>query len=254
MIAAVAWNFATPLFQIRVYATGGKGEVQEYSFSRQAGGWTTRGDDGARLSQADNLSAALYPVSAVAAVLVGDGCSSKVYFHPQRFVVEWDTRAQVTTPSTITTISEKFGARREIEQATRVKIAEEEEKKRREAEEKEKERLRLETEAKRRKRKEEEDAQKREEEARKQREAEEERKRRQAPPPLSEKDNRVKEVLKATPVGETVTVPQGEVARRLQKKTGCEMGFDWEKTPTGWICAGKGHSLTDKQFAEIFGA
>ncbi|KAJ3568170.1 hypothetical protein NPX13_g6515 [Xylaria arbuscula] len=259
MIATVAWNFATPLFQIRLYATGGKGEVLEYSFSRQTGGWTTGENDYSSFSQADNLSAALYPVSAVAAVLVGDGCLSKVYFHPRRFVAEWDTRAHVTTPSTITTVSERFSVRREIEQATRVKIAEEEERKRREAEEKEKERLRLEAEAKRRK--EEEDARKREEAARKQREAEEERKRQQeeqarkaaAPPPLSEKDNRLKEVLKATPVGKAVTVPQGEVARRLQKKTGCEAGFEWLKTTTGWICAGKGHNLTDKEFAEIFG-
>jgi hypothetical protein len=269
MIAAVAWNFATPVFQIRVYATGGKGEVLEYSFSRQAGGWTTRQDDGARLSQANNLSAALYPVSAVAAVLAGDGCSSKVYFHPQRFVVEWDTRAQVTIPSTITTVSEKFGARREIEQATRVKIAEEKE--RREAEEKEKERLRLEAEAKRRKeeaearrKKEEEDARKREEEARKQRETEVERKRQQeeqarkarqaaARPPLSKEDNHIKEVLKVTPVGRTVTLAEGEVARRLQKKTRCTAGFEWKKMETGWICGGGQHELTDKEFAELFG-
>ncbi|KAI8630411.1 hypothetical protein F5Y19DRAFT_427560 [Xylariaceae sp. FL1651] len=87
MLASVAWKYATPFFQIRVFVTGGQEEVQEYTFSRELGGWK---EVAQQLSspEADDLSAMLYPVSAIAAAMVGDGCSYKVYFHPRRFIAE----------------------------------------------------------------------------------------------------------------------------------------------------------------------
>lgn len=237
MLAAVAWNHATPFFQIRVYATGGKDEVEEYSFSRNSGGWMPpeQLDSSAKTN---DLAAALYPVSAVAAAMLGDGCSTKVYFHPRRFVAEWDSCTKRTFPSTLTTVSERFEARRQVEHETRVKIAEEEERKRREEEE--------------RKRREEEARKQREEEAGKQREAEEEKRKQEKSrqtglPALSGEDLRKKERLRATPVGVSVEL-KGTVLEKIMKVSNCKAGFRWMKTETGWQCAKKGHELTDAEF------
>ncbi|KAI0437861.1 hypothetical protein F4803DRAFT_125541 [Xylaria telfairii] len=259
MLAAVAWNYATPFFQIRVYVTGGEDEIQEYSFSRNTGSWSPARQPDNSGSKADGLSTAIYPVSAVAAVMVGDGCSTKVYFHPRRFVVEWESCTRASFPSTITTVSERFKARREIEKETRVKIAGYEEQKQREEEE------RLRKEEEERKRREEEEKLQREEEERKRQEEErrqqeeeerriderkrlEEESRRNNLPVLSVKDLQFKEMLKGKQVGDRVQIPKGAVIEKIRKMTGCQAGYEWEKHGDGWRCAGGAHHLTNEQF------
>ncbi|KAF2971195.1 hypothetical protein GQX73_g2401 [Xylaria multiplex] len=174
MLAAVAWNYATPFFQIRIYATGGVTEVEEFSFSRNSGSWSPLKQSDSD-SETANILAAIHPVSALAAVTVGDSCSTKVYFHPRRFVAEWDSCTKATFPCPITTVSERFEERRGIEKETRVKIAEKEERLRREEEERlrreEEERLRREEEE--RLRREEKERLRREEEERLRKEEEE---------------------------------------------------------------------------------
>ncbi|KAI0449545.1 hypothetical protein F5B21DRAFT_520109 [Xylaria acuta] len=258
MLSAVAWNYATPFFQIRVYVTGGKDEIQEYSFSRNTTSWSPaeQADSG---SKTDNLSVAIYPVSAVAAVMVGDGCSTKVYFHPRRFVAEWDSCTRATFPTTITTVSERFKVRREIEQETRVKIAEEAERKRREEEERlrKEEEERLLKEEEERKRREEE---RRQQEKRKQEEEQrqiEERKRleeeskRNNLPVLSANDLQFKEMLKGKEVGDKVQIPKGAVLEKIRKLTRCQMGYEWVKYGDGWRCASGQHHLTNEQFEAL---
>ncbi|KAI2615689.1 hypothetical protein GGR54DRAFT_632088 [Hypoxylon sp. NC1633] len=266
MLAAVAWNYATPFFQIRIYATGGKNEVHEYSFSRESGGWAQIDQAGqlADDSRANDLLAALYPVSAVAACMVGDGCSAKVYFHPRRFVAEWDSCTRRTFPESITTVSPEYEARRLIEHKTRVKIAEEEERKNRAEEE----RKNREAEEQKRRKAEEaehrrllEEEREREQQRLKQeadaRAAEEKKKlaaSRQSTQstlaPLTGKDLEKKESLRATPVGAKVEL-SGTVLEKIKHTTKCTMGYEWVRKETGWQCAGGRHFLTDEQFEAL---
>ncbi|KAI0426075.1 hypothetical protein F5Y09DRAFT_346067 [Xylaria sp. FL1042] len=289
MLAAVAWNYATPFFQIRVYATGGKAEVDEYAFSRNSESWSPV-EQSASDSQMANLIAACHPVSAVAAAMVGDGCSTKVYFHPRRFVAEWDSCSKVTFPSPITTVSERFKERREVEHDARVKIAENEERLRKEEEERlrreEEERLRREEEERLRKeeeervKREEEERLKREEEERLRREEEErirkeeeekrlkqeeeerlrqeeaEKKKQQETsqdglPVLSAEDLELKETLRGKSNGEWVELPKGPLLAKMMKMTKCRQGYAWMKTRKGWECAGGSHELTNEQFEAL---
>ncbi|RYC59104.1 hypothetical protein CHU98_g7096 [Xylaria longipes] len=251
MLSAVGWNYATPFFQVRVYVTGGKDEIQEYSFSRNTASWSPAEQSDSGL-KTDNLSTATYPISAVAAVMVGDGCSTKVYFHPRRFVAEWDSCTRATFPGTITTVSERFKTRREIEQATRVKIAEDEERKRREEEE----RRRREEEERKRREEEERIQQKKREQEEEQRRIDEKKRleeesRRNNLPVLSAKDLQFKETLNGKDVGDKVQIPKGAVLEKIRKLTRCQMGYEWVKYDDGWRCASGQHHLTNEQFEAL---
>ncbi|KAI0806520.1 hypothetical protein GGR55DRAFT_696944 [Xylaria sp. FL0064] len=272
MLAAVAWNYATPFFQIRVYATGGKAEVDEFSFSRNSGSWSPV-EQSASDSQTANLIAVIHPVSAVAATMVGDGCSTKVYFHPRRFVAEWDSCTRVTFPSPITTVSERFKEKRKIEHETRVKIAENEERLRKEEEERlrreeeervkreEEERLKREEEEKLRReeaeriKREEEKRLKQEEEERLRREEAEKRKQQESSqhnlPVLAAEDLEMKEKIRGKTVGERVELPSGPLLTKIMKMTNCRQGYAWTKTRKGWQCAGGAHELTNEQFEAL---
>lgn len=228
MLTAVAWNYASRFFQIRVYASGGKHELQEYSFNRCTGGWRSIDQDNG--ADFDALLPSDYPPPAVAAVMVGDGCTTKIYFHPRRFIAEWDVCAKTTFPSPITSMGEKSISRREIEKETRRLVEEQ------------------------RKRQEEEERKSREEEERKREEEEEEKKRQEEErnngPALSASDLKEKEKLKSVKVGDTADI-SGAVLQKIMASSGCKQGYKWKKTQGGWRCAGGGHSLTDAQFEAL---
>ncbi|KAI0531527.1 hypothetical protein GGR58DRAFT_524437 [Xylaria digitata] len=252
MLAAVAWNYATPFFQIRVYATDGMAEVEEFSFSRNSGSWSPVKQSDSD-SKTVNPLAAIHPVSAVAAATVGDSCSTK-----------WDSCTKVTFPSPITTVSEMFEERRGIEKETRVKIAEEKERLRREEEERmrreEEERLRREEEERLRQeeeerlRREEEERLRKEEEERLQREEAERKEREESSqddlPVLSAEDLEFKEMLRGKINGDWVDF-SGPLLAKVMKMTECQQGFSWMKTRKGWQCSGGGHELTDEQFEAL---
>ncbi|KAH7305555.1 hypothetical protein B0I35DRAFT_113019 [Stachybotrys elegans] len=166
MLTAVAWNYASPYFEMRIYSTDDKDELYEISYSRSSGGWApllhsvSTPDPGA-FSPASRSGV---PLSAVAGVIVDDSWVTKVYFHPRRVIGEWDLCTKAATFNGVPKQSEAAAAKRRTEEETRKKIKEEED---RRAEE---ERARQEAE---RKAKEEEEARKAEEEARKAKEEEE---------------------------------------------------------------------------------
>ncbi|KAI8633597.1 hypothetical protein F5Y19DRAFT_246235 [Xylariaceae sp. FL1651] len=145
MISAVAWNYATPFFQIRIYTTDDKDALYEMSYSRHQNGWKPSEESvvpvlgPASKSPAPGGHGSL-PLSAVAAILLDGEYRTKVYFHPRRTIGEWDVCARVLAynriPKTSTTAAEK----RELEEKTRLLIKEDEERKaREEAERKRKE-------------------------------------------------------------------------------------------------------------------
>ncbi|KAI1379573.1 hypothetical protein F4677DRAFT_442548 [Hypoxylon crocopeplum] len=95
MFSAVAWNYASAFFQIRIYATLGS-----------------------------NVT-----LSAVAAVIVENECNPKVYFYPRKIIAEWDVCKEAIFPSGVAGIvrtGEKSAVKRKIEEETRAKIQEEE--------------------------------------------------------------------------------------------------------------------------------
>jgi hypothetical protein len=135
MITAVAWNFASSLFQIRVYTTTYTDDLLEISFSRESGGWNNQSSELVSATIPETSSKATTPLSAVAAVRGECNGKIKVYFHPRRKVIaEWDVCDKTPIHAGITKVCEGAKERRRIEEETRRKIEEEEERKRQEAE------------------------------------------------------------------------------------------------------------------------
>jgi hypothetical protein len=170
MLTAVAWNFASAYFEIRIYSTDDKDELYEISYSRSGGGWapllhSVSVNSAGAFSPASRSGT---PLSAVAGVIVDDSWVTKVYFHPRRIIGEWDLCTKTATFAGIPKVSEAAAAKRQIEEETRTKIKQEEE---RRAEEE-----RLRREAEQRAREEAERKAREEEAARKAREEEEARK------------------------------------------------------------------------------
>ncbi|KAF1959905.1 hypothetical protein CC80DRAFT_489953 [Byssothecium circinans] len=132
MLAAVASNFASPFFEMRLYTAADNDDLHECSFSRRNGGWVSA--QGISSIEPDALPAVKSPLSAVAATLVPGEWTTKVYFHPRRTVIaEWDICAKDTAHAGVTKVSAGARMRRDIEEETRAKIAEE--KRRKEEEE-----------------------------------------------------------------------------------------------------------------------
>ncbi|XXG98197.1 U1 snRNP protein [Hypoxylon texense] len=234
MISAVAWNYASPFFQIRIYVAGERNELQEYSFSRNADG-VSRDADGWIVPNRTRVGLVSQgtlrpnvPLSAVAAVMLENGCNPKVYFHPRSIIAEWDVCARSMFPAGLAKVGEKSIARRNIEEETRVKIQEEEERKREEQRKREEEIKR--------------------EEARKREEEEEKKKK---GPALTAEDAKQKQEMTKVKVGQKVRVESQALLDKIRNQAGCEMGYEWQKTEKGWKCAGGRHELTDAQFAAL---
>ncbi|KAI8719735.1 Fucose-specific lectin [Fusarium sp. LHS14.1] len=249
MLAAVAWNYASPFFGIRVYTTDDCDELHEFSYNRNSGGWASDSQSVNKLNPVGlhvgfQGSSAL---SAVAAVLVEGEWKTKVYFHPRCTILEWDVCAKAPPSVGIHNPSQEGELKRAVEEETRLKIAEEEERKRAEEEAK----RRAEEEA--RKKAEEEEAKRRaeEEEERKKVEAEEARKQAEK----EEAQKRVKEELEkysSIPVGGKVSLRDNpEMDKIFKEATRCNAGYDWLRTNDGWRCSGGGHFLTNEQFETL---
>ncbi|KAJ4185052.1 hypothetical protein NW767_013011 [Fusarium falciforme] len=249
MLAAVAWNYASPFFGIRVYTTDDRDELHEFSYNRNSGGWVTDSHSVSKhnpggLHVGFQGSAAL---SAVAAVLVEGEWKTKVYFHPRRTILEWDVCAKAPPSVGIYKPSQEGELKRAIEGETRLKIAEEEERKRAEEEAKK----RAEEEAK--KKAEEEEAKRKAEEEEERRKVEAEEARKQAE--KEEAQKRVQEELqqyRSIPVGGKVSLRDNPVMDKIFKEaTRCNAGYDWSRTNDGWRCSGGGHFLTNEQFETL---
>lgn len=242
MISAVAWNYASPFFQVRIYVAGERDELQEYSFSRNADG-ISRDTDGWIVAD-QTVSGSVtqktpgpnVPLSAVAAVMLENGCNPKVYFHPRRAIAEWDVCAKTMFPAGLAKVGEKSAARRKIEEETRVKIREEEERQREEGRKRE-------------------EARKQEEEKRleEQRKRDEEKRREEEKkgPALSADDTKQKQEMTKVRVGQKVPVKSKALLDKIKNQSGCTMGFEWVKEENGWRCAGGVHTLTDAEFAAL---
>ncbi|KAF2122101.1 hypothetical protein BDV96DRAFT_682112 [Lophiotrema nucula] len=213
MISAVASNFASPFFELRIYTATDNDDLHELSFNRTRGGWGPA-HQGISSVEPEALPEVKAPLSAVAAVLVPGEWVTKVYFHPRRIVIaEWDICAKEAAHAGITRLSAGAKARRAIEEQTRVKITLEI--KRREEE---------------RKKKEGEERKKKEEEERK-REAE-----------------RVKKDYKSVKVGGKFTITDQAKLKKVQARSGCEAGYEFEKIKGGWRCTGGAHTISDADF------
>jgi hypothetical protein len=227
MISAVAWNFASPHFGIRIYTTDDKDELYEFSYSRESGGWAA----GPRSMVAPGPRALAAPggdgppLSAVAAVIVGGQWRTKVYFHPRRIIAEWDVCSH-TAPG-IGRRSESAEKKREVEEQTRAKIAEAEERKRQEEE---------------RKRKEEEERKRQEEERRRQEAA-------QAVPRPSPAAAKQLDEYSKIPQGGSIDLSKNpELDQIIKQVTKCSAGYQWKRVADGWQCSGGAHKLTNAQF------
>ena len=140
MISAVAWNYGTGYFEIRVYTTDDNDALYEMSYSRHLDGWKPRAESVAPIlgpaskaptpGDSDGL-----PLSAVAAVLLEGNWKTKVYFHPRRTIGDWDVCARAPAFNGIPKTSVTAAERRDLEEKTRVAIKEEEERKRKEEDE-----------------------------------------------------------------------------------------------------------------------
>lgn len=242
MLSAVAWNFASPDFEVRVYTTDNDDNLREIAFSRGRGGWVPDVDDSPRyVGQQQPPQSAIAPppatsstpppsatppppppLSAVAAVLSERDWSTKVYFHPRPRVIvaEWDVcgakapaHAGVVARSAPTA-----AARRAVEEETRARIRADEERKQREEEE--------------RKQREEEERKRREEEARAAAEA--------AATPL--------QALANIEVGGSIDTSSNPVlAQQLQQLSGCSAGYKFLKVPGGFRCEGGAHFISDAE-------
>ncbi|RYP80681.1 hypothetical protein DL770_006133 [Monosporascus sp. CRB-9-2] len=137
MISAVAWNYATPFFEIRIYTTDDKDALYEMSYSRHQNGWKPSEESVAPVLGPASKSPApggngSLPLSAVAAILLDGEYRTKVYFHPRRTIGEWDVCAKVPTYNGIPKTSTAAAEKRELEEKTRLLIKEDEERKARE--------------------------------------------------------------------------------------------------------------------------
>ncbi|RSL52447.1 hypothetical protein CEP54_010903 [Fusarium duplospermum] len=214
MLAAVAWNHASPFFGIRVYTTDDRDELDEFSYNCNSAG------------------------------LVEGEWKTKVYFHPRRTILEWDVCAKAPPSVGIYKPSQECELKRAIEGETRLKIAEEEERKRAEEEA---EKI---AEEEARKKVEEEEAKKRVEEEEERRKIEAEEARKQAE--KEEAQKRVQEELqqyRSIPVGGKVSLRDNpEMDKIFKEATRCNAGYDWLRTNDSWRCSGGGHFLTNEQF------
>ncbi|OTA94262.1 hypothetical protein M434DRAFT_10803 [Hypoxylon sp. CO27-5] len=126
MLSAVAWNYASAFFQIRVYLAGENDRPLSYSFSRKSGGWAL--SDQSESESTFRARRSGFPLSAVAAVIGENECNPRVYFHPRMVIAEWDVCKKITSFVAIEE-GEKSRDRRKIEEETRVKIQEDEKQK-----------------------------------------------------------------------------------------------------------------------------
>lgn len=130
MLAAVAWNFASPYFQVRLYATSSGDDLFELVFSRQNGGWAV-GDYTSITGVPDSAfppANSSMPFSAVAAIRSACDGDTKVYFHPRRVIVaEWNVDTKAIAHGGIAKVSAGAIQRRQIEEDTRKAIKDEEE-------------------------------------------------------------------------------------------------------------------------------
>ena len=130
MLSAVAWNYASPYFQIRLYSATDNDDLREYVFSRNSGGWTPS-DQSVMAVALEKMPGPGAPLSAVAAVVLEDQSRTKVYYHPKRKdIAEWDVCAKDHNHAGITKVSTGAMEKRKIEEETRVKIQEEEKRQR----------------------------------------------------------------------------------------------------------------------------
>jgi hypothetical protein len=212
MISAVAWNYASPFFQIRVYTAAHNDDLLEISYSRNSGGWSTASPE----SVSTNLPEAVFrtgsPLSAVAAVLVGCETKIKVYLHPKRIIIaEWEVCDKVIPPlGGIRRPCVGAAERRRIEEETRKAIAEEERRK-------EEELRRIEEEKERQ----------RQEELKR---AEEQKQKEEQQQAEVAKEQRKQDKIKL--IG------------------GCSQGYAWKKVEGGYRCDGGGHFVSDAQLEE----
>lgn len=126
MITAVAWNFGSPFFEIRIYTTNDNDDLLEISFSRNSGGWKPSSPQSVSGILPETLPKAATPLSAVAAVRGECDRKTNVYYHPKRTVIaEWDVCAKTPVHAGITKVCEGAIKRRAIEEETRRKIEEE---------------------------------------------------------------------------------------------------------------------------------
>lgn len=179
MLTAVAWNYATPFFEIRIYTTDDKDGLYGLSFSRSSGRWSPAphclNNVPVKSLSPDRGSGT--PLSAVTAVITDAEWRTKVYFHPRRHVAEWDVCDASISYSGAPTTGGIVASKRQIEEETRIKIKEEEEARQKLERERREEAERQQREAEERQRLEAEAKLQAEEEAR--RLAEEERQRRE---------------------------------------------------------------------------
>ena len=139
MLSAVAWNYASPYFQIRLYSATDNDDLREFVFSRNSGGWTPS-DQSVRAVTLERIPGPEAPLSAVAAVVLEDESRTKVYYHPRRkYIAEWDVCAKDPNHAGITKVSTGAEEKRKIEEETRVKIQEEERKRQQEEEKRQRE-------------------------------------------------------------------------------------------------------------------
>ncbi|KAJ8124127.1 hypothetical protein ONZ43_g82 [Nemania bipapillata] len=210
MLTAVAWNYASPLFEIRIYTTDDRDGLYGFSFSRGSNRWTPAPHclNNVPVKSLSPEKGSGIPLSAVTAVITDAEWRTKVYFHPRRHVAEWDVCDTSVSYSGAPMAGDGAAARRQIEEETRVRIKEDEARKELERQRREEaERQRVEEERRRReeeekRRREEEEKQRREleekqrrEEEEKQRREQEEKKRREE----EEKRRREEEAKKALP-------------------------------------------------------
>ncbi|KAI1102355.1 hypothetical protein F4804DRAFT_313293 [Jackrogersella minutella] len=76
MLSAVAWNYATAFFQIRIFAVGENDELRSYSYSRNSDGWAPV-DRGESIITSRTAAKLNVPLSTVAAVILENECNPK---------------------------------------------------------------------------------------------------------------------------------------------------------------------------------
>ncbi|KAK4104272.1 hypothetical protein N658DRAFT_420143 [Parathielavia hyrcaniae] len=137
MLSAVAWNYASAFFEIRIFSTDDKNDLYEYHFDRHNGGWAPApvNINKAPTPALSPASGTRMPLSAVVAVIVDDEWKTKVFFHPRRTIAEWDVCSKSTAFNGIPKVSAGAAARRQIEEETRAKIKAEQGKKTHDADE-----------------------------------------------------------------------------------------------------------------------
>lgn len=128
MISAVAWNYATRAFEIRIYTTDAEDNLYEMAYSRHLGGWKSEAKPVAPPIMSKALRSPApggdggQPLSAVAAIMLEGDWKTKVYFHPRRVIIdEWDVCAKAPLCA-VPTVSTAAEGKREIEEKTRILI------------------------------------------------------------------------------------------------------------------------------------